>query len=604
LFSYADVPYRLAPYEDLVRNPKATIHYDEEAAERSASRVDAIGGDGRLVTDDSGEVYLATLAEKLLVPALAKLSNFVPAGGIWMNTERPEWNDANNALVGFGLSMVTLYQLRRYLNHLEALLGSAGSPAFSMSTEVAGWLRAVSSTLRRSRPGAAEFDDRGRKRLMDELGEAFAQYRSTIYNSGFSGTTEVTLDELVELCEISISHLDATIRANRRVDGLYHSYNVVRFTENNTAAAVEHLFEMLEGQVAVLASGVLDPEERAEVVAALFESAMYRHDQDSFMLYPVRHLPSFLEKNVVPAEAIADNPLLRALLDANDRSIVEMDAGGRFRFNPDFSNGRGLDEALDRLGRTATWSELVRLHRAATRETYEDVFGHHAYTGRSGSMYGYEGIGSIYWHMVAKLLVAVQGSVLDAVRDGAPAATTERLIDGYWRVRSGLGFNKTAEQFGAMPLDPYSHTPAHAGAQQPGMTGLVKEELLTRPLEVGVRVQDGEIRIDPILLRDGELLQSPEAWPVYDIDMEQHEIELPEVSLGMTLCQVPIVLTVTAGEPRIEVLFANGQTSELPGLRLDDQVSAKVFARSGEVVKIHAFLPRQGAGRLPATSGG
>jgi hypothetical protein len=48
-----------------------------------------------------------TLAEKLLVLLLAKLVNFVPEGGIWMNTQRPEWNDANNALVGKGLSVVT-----------------------------------------------------------------------------------------------------------------------------------------------------------------------------------------------------------------------------------------------------------------------------------------------------------------------------------------------------------------------------------------------------------------------------------------------------------------------------------------------------------------
>ncbi len=589
LYSYADVPYRIAPYDDLVRDPKATIHYDEEAAARSAARVNALGGDGKLVTDDSGEVYLATLAEKLLVPTLAKLSNFVPGGGIWMNTERPEWNDANNALVGYGLSMVTLYQLRRYLEHLSALLGTAASPAFPMSTEVADWLRAVSSTLHRSGPEVTDSDDRGRKELMDDLGAAFDAYRSTIYASGFSGTAAVTVDELAALCSISMAHLDATIRANRRSDGLYHSYNVVRFTENATAAAVEHLFEMLEGQVAVLDSGVLSPSERADVVDALFSSPMYRADQGSFMLYPVRHLPPFLEKNVVPAEAIEGNALLRGLLDRGDRSIVMVDEGGLFRFSPDFSNARDLDEALDALDET--WSELVRDHRVATLDSYEQVFDHHAYTGRSGSMYGYEGIGSIYWHMVAKLLVAVQGSVLDAVRHGAPAETTGRLIDGYWRVRSGLGFNKTAEEFGAMPLDPYSHTPAHAGAQQPGMTGLVKEELLTRPLEVGVRVEDGEIHFDPILLRDGELLQSPETWPVYDVDLKQHEIDLPAQSLGMTICQVPVVVTLTSGEPSIEVFFTDGATSESSGPRLDDRISAKIFARSGEVAQIHAFLP-------------
>ena len=40
------------------------------------------------------------MVEKLLVLLMAKLSNFIPSGGIWMNTQRPEWNDANNALVG------------------------------------------------------------------------------------------------------------------------------------------------------------------------------------------------------------------------------------------------------------------------------------------------------------------------------------------------------------------------------------------------------------------------------------------------------------------------------------------------------------------------
>ena len=37
--------------------------------------------------------------------------------GIWMNTQRPEWNDANNALVGHGISVVTLGYLRRTLHH-------------------------------------------------------------------------------------------------------------------------------------------------------------------------------------------------------------------------------------------------------------------------------------------------------------------------------------------------------------------------------------------------------------------------------------------------------------------------------------------------------
>lgn len=590
LFSYADVPYRLAPYDHLVQDPKSTIRYDEESAARSSARVGTVGGDGRLLCDGEGEVHLTTLAEKILVPALAKLSNFVPGGGIWMNTQRPEWNDANNALVGFGLSMVTLSQLRRYLHHLRGLFDGAGPDGFPMSTEVTTWLRAVAVAMGETRPG--ELGDTDRKRLMDDLGRAFTEYRSAVYGAGFSGDRiAVGPGEIVALCDRSIAHLDATIRANRRTDGLFHSYNLIHFTEDGDAATVEHLFEMLEGQVAALESGVLSPEERADVLDALFASDMYREDQDSFMLYPVRTLPSFLEKNVIPTTAVEGNDLLSAMIGSGERSMIDVDDVGRFRFNADFANRRDLELALDEVSGDPEWDDMVTAHRAATLDAYEQVFGHHSYTGRSGSMYGYEGIGSIYWHMVAKLLVAVQASVVEAACDGAPHETVARLVEKYWRVRSGLGFNKTAAQFGAIPIDPYSHTPAHAGAQQPGMTGLVKEELLTRPLEVGVAVQDGQIRIDPILLRPSELLTDRERWSVWGPDLRTHEVDLPKGSLGTTLCQVPIVVETTVGESAIDVHFEDGTIERVPGLVLSRDVSAHVFARSGAVTRIHAHVP-------------
>jgi hypothetical protein len=590
-FTYSDVPYRLAPYDALVHDPKATIRYDESAASQSADRVDKVGSDGKLLWSEDGELYLVTLFEKLLVPALTKLSNFVPGGGIWMNTQRPEWNDANNALVGFGLSMVTLNHLRAYLVHFRTLIATNDLGEVAISTEVAGWLSAVISTFRKYDSRANEVTDQSRKDLMDELGQAFSDYRARVYASGFSGLVPVSLNAVIELCDTAIEHLDETIRNSRRTDGLYHSYNLVRFSSDGSAASVEHLHEMLEGQVAILSSGLLSSDDQADLVDALFSSDMYRADQRSFLLYPARHLPSFLDKNVVPAEAVENNPLLAGLLGAGDSSVVAVDVDGLYRFNADFANRDNLEATLDRLAGDQTWNSLVAAHRGATQQTYEKVFRHHAFTGRSGSMYGYEGIGSIYWHMVAKLLLAVQESVLNAVTQGASPATVERLIDAYWRVRSGLGFNKTAAEFGAISIDPYSHTPAHAGAQQPGMTGLVKEELLTRPLELGVRVNNGEIWFDPVLLRRTELLEGKEQWTVYDLDLEQSVIQLGKSSLGMTLCQVPVVVSVTSGDAHVEVFFADGTTRPQPGLVVDRENSAEVFARSGEITRIHAHVP-------------
>ena len=70
-----------------------------------------------------GNIIHATMTEKMLMLLLAKLTNLVPEGGIWMNTQRPEWNDANNALVGKGLSVVTVAYLRRFVAFWQAAAG-------------------------------------------------------------------------------------------------------------------------------------------------------------------------------------------------------------------------------------------------------------------------------------------------------------------------------------------------------------------------------------------------------------------------------------------------------------------------------------------------
>ena len=61
---------------------------------------------------------LVNLTAKLLQLVIAKAANLVPGGGVWMNTQRPEWNDANNALAGWGLSMVTTCYMERMLKFL------------------------------------------------------------------------------------------------------------------------------------------------------------------------------------------------------------------------------------------------------------------------------------------------------------------------------------------------------------------------------------------------------------------------------------------------------------------------------------------------------
>ena len=121
LFVYANVPYKIKSYEELLSNPKDTIIFDQQLDTKIREERATLGADGALLRDEHRFIVKANFIEKILATSLAKLSNFIPEGGIWMNTQRPEWNDANNALVGNGVSMVTLYYLNRFFNFFQEL---------------------------------------------------------------------------------------------------------------------------------------------------------------------------------------------------------------------------------------------------------------------------------------------------------------------------------------------------------------------------------------------------------------------------------------------------------------------------------------------------
>jgi hypothetical protein len=587
VFAYADVPYRLLPYDAIVDDPRSTIAFDHDLAARVDARVRDLGTDGKLVSGDDGSVAHVNLVEKLLVPALCKLSNLVPDGGIWMNTQRPEWNDANNALVGNGLSVVTVCHLRRYLLLLEQLLAGRVDPNVTISSEVARWFERVRHVLGEHHPllAAPMLNDRDRRHVMDGLGRAFSLFRETLDRNGPRERTQLSGADIVALCRVAVAWLDHTILANRRADGLYGSYNLLALSADRREASVHPLDVMLEGQVAALSSGLVAPAEAVRILAQLFDSDLYRADQRSFLLYPERALPGFLEKNVVPDARIRAVPLLCALLEAGERSLLERDARGVGRFNAGFANARDLESALDRLAEREPWAAGVARDRQAVVDVWEAVFHHRSFTGRSGTMYGYEGLGCIYWHMVAKLLLAVQELVLRAERDSTAPGVLEALVRAYDRIRDGLGFAKTPGEFGAFPTDPYSHTPRHAGAQQPGMTGQVKEEILTRLGELGVQVEEGRVRFRPMLLRPGEFLRQAGTYRYFDVAGEAREIAVPAGGLAFSCCQVPVIYE-SSEEESICVTARDGTASRRPGDRLTAEESRALFDRRGTVSRI------------------
>ena len=590
LFCYANVPYQIKPFELLVENPKSTVVYDDDLAETIEERVARLGADGKLLLDSNGDVYQVNLLEKLLVPLLAKLGNLVVDGGVWLNTQRPEWNDANNALVGQGLSMVTLYYMRRYLRFLQDLL-VAKDDSFAVSASVAEWHRGTAKALRslRSKVDKNAIDDATRRRSLAALGRSASAYRDSLYSRGALGSpVDLPVAEIRSLIEDALAAVDHSISANKRADALYHAYNTVEF--NGETLGVENLYPMLEGQVAALSSGAVPADEAIDVLEALYESAIYRADQDSFMLYPDRDLPGFLERNRVPEQRAMSISLLRNMLHAGDTRIVFRDAEGDIRFNADFRNAGDVREALDEI--KADFGDEVAAVRREILELYENVFDHKSFTGRSGTMFGYEGLGSIYWHMVSKLLLAVAENFVAACESDADASTVQRLGELYYRVREGIGFNKTPLEYGAFPVDPYSHTPKHAGARQPGMTGQVKEEILTRFVELGARIREGQITIDPALLRRREFAAEARTFCYLDVDQSWRSLDLPPASLAFTWCQLPFVYILDdSAEAGLEIELDNGETQKFPTATLAPELSAHVFERTGHIRKVTVRIP-------------
>jgi hypothetical protein len=587
VFCYANVPYRILPYESLLADSRNTITFDRVAHRRAMKRASQLGADGKALLARDGRLARANLAEKLLLVILSKLSNFIPEAGLWMNTQRPEWNDANNALVGPGASMVTLYYLRRFLVFTRELLTEHQGGEIELAAELASLFGQVFDALQSALPLLdGPISDRDRKSLLDQLGCAGSLYRERLYAQGLSGArSAVPVEGLQSFCDSALQHLDHSIQANRRGDGLYHSYNLITIARNEIR--IRRLQEMLEGQVAVLSSGALTPAQSVALLDALRASSLYRADQTSYILYPDRPLPRFLEKNKVPPDEVERSKLLSAMLKRDDRRVVARDVEGGIHFNAAFANSTVLRQALGQLEGNG-YPRLAKKEEQQILALYEKVFDHQSFTGRSGTFYKYEGLGCIYWHMVSKLLLAVREALERALESGAGEPLLQQLRAHYSSIYEGLGVHKSPALYGAIPTDPYSHTPAFAGAQQPGMTGQVKEDFIARLGEMGVHVEKGELAFVPQLVCRPEFLAESGRFHYCNLQGNSRVLELEPGTVAFTYCQVPVVAH-RGGPPHIRVTFADGSTRHVEGLRLDGATSAAIFERLGTVRQLDAF---------------
>ncbi len=589
LFVYANVPYRIKPYEAIATDPKNTIDFDEESDRAIRNRVAQKGADGALLENQQGTIHRVNFLEKILATTLAKISNFIPEAGIWMNTQRPEWNDANNALVGNGVSMVTLYYLRRFLKFFEGLLEGTDADEAMISEE----LHELFTDLQESMAShknllEGSFSDEDRKRITDLLGQAGSKYRIQVYDHGFSGKkTVLKLDEFSAFIETALAFMEQSIEANRRDDGLYHSYNIMSMEEDGIT--VSYLSEMLEGQVAILSSGYLDTDEAVSVLDALRNSSLYREDQNSYILYPNKELPRFLDKNHISKESVQKSALLKKLADDGNRQIIAEDLHGEYHFNGNFRNAGDVKAALAKL-KGSRYEDLAEQDGKNVLKIFEQVFNHKAFTGRSGTFFAYEGLGSIYWHMVSKLYLAAAEVTYEAMNSSDASEEARReLLNHFYEIGDGIGIHKSPEVHGAFPTDAYSHTPAHRGAQQPGMTGQVKEDILASLYELGVIVENGVLVFNPVMLRKSSFRDQKGSLAFIRHDLNKDVLSISSGTLCFSYCQLPVIYSIGRDE-KLEITHKDGNITTENTLRLDGVMSSSVFRRTGEIEMIRVTL--------------
>ena len=585
-FSYSNVPYQIKPYKDIEIDPYNTINFNWELEKKINELVESKGADGKLVLSSAGEVIHANLTEKLLTLLLAKIVNFVPEGGIWMNTQRPEWNDANNALVGKGLSIVTLAYLRRYIVFFRKLVKKCSFNSFPIHSEIADLFEKIEVILQDYEPLLfTGFSNEERRAVIDNLGQAGSDYRWSLYQYNFSGTTRsLSYEQITIFLDMVLRYCDHTLKANRRSDHLYHSYNILHLEPGE--ARISHLYEMLEGQVAILSSGLLSGTESLLLLRSLRNSPLYRPDQHSYILYPDRELKGYIERNTIDRDHLKELRLVKELEIIADESLFVKDDGGDYHFAGSISNITDIEVVLSRLRENPNLTDIITKETSKIEDIFEKTFNHYQFTGRSGTFFAYEGLGSIYWHMVSKLLLAVQETIF-RTRD---EVSISELIKFYFDIRAGQCFNKTPAEYGAFPTDPYSHTPANQGAKQPGMTGMVKEEIIARLTELGITFSEGRLGFDFLLFDRDEFLKSPKVGSFYDIHSQSIRFELLPGSMIYSICQIPVILKASSSE-QIHVHFKDGSIQKISGHWLDLTNTHHIIERDGKIHHLEVFIP-------------
>jgi hypothetical protein len=116
------------------------------------------------------------------------------------------------------------------------------------------------------------------------------------------------------------------------------------------------------------------------------------------------------------------------------------------------------------------------------------------------------------------------------------------------------------------------------------MTGQVKEDILSRLIELGVRIVNGQLAFDPFMFEACEILKTDSRIQFINLEDEHVELSLPAGSFAFTLCQTPIIYHQSMNT-RIVVTRADG-ADERDTLTLTKDETASIFSRTGQIKRI------------------
>ncbi|MGC9400725.1 MAG: cellobiose phosphorylase [Anaerolineae bacterium] len=263
--------------------------------ERGVRRYHAIREDERTDTPDhrlrtvGGEVYRATVFEKLCALALLKFATLDPWGmGVEMEAGRPGWYDALNGLPGLiGSSLCESYELLRLLDFLLAALAETPTLTFELPLEQADLLETVCQAL-----ATWKFSDAVDRDLIywDAVATARERYRARI-RRGFAGEAvaldaEALASALRAFRAKAQTGIDRALALNDGTPPTYFAYEVTEYEtldETDDAgrpyvrplAFAPHVLPLfLEGPVHALKVAP-DAERARQIHVRVRESALY-----------------------------------------------------------------------------------------------------------------------------------------------------------------------------------------------------------------------------------------------------------------------------------------------------------------------------------------